>query len=600
MYLYPTRRLHPERKSDVMLLQLQKLIDSYHFEDVHIAGRTIGQKLYVEKMVHEMFFFLVLSALMVVVFLIFTFRSIWGVVIPSIVIALSTGSLLGVMGWLGIPINILLITLPTILFIVAMSDVIHVISRYLDALRLGTNKADSISITIKEVGSSALLTSVTTAIGFATLYFVQMEPIQIFGLVTGFGVVIAFVITMVLLPAMFYLFPSPKMINQSNEKGFWQKYLRSWYIKILRKRSRIIVIYGVLTFVCFGALFYIRNNNFLMDDLRDNDPIKKDCTYLDANYGGIRPFELAVTIKDPNLNIWDSNVLKELERVENYLESIYGAEIKTSLVSALKVLNRSANFGNKSFYKVPESKRDIRQFRKILRISKGGKLLHTFLDSTERITRMHGNFPDIGSINIEKRNERLKAFLKNLPLSKKIEFRITGTAHLFDTNMQFLTANLIEGLAIEIAILALLMGIVYRSFTMILIFMIPNLIPLFIIGGIMALFQIELKISTAIIFTVALGIAVDDTIHLLGKFRYELRKGKSKLYALKTAYLTTVKATIITSLILCAGFLLLIFSNFVGAFNMGLLISITLFVAMIIEITLLPALLAVFFKTKNK
>jgi predicted RND superfamily exporter protein len=185
-------------------------------------------------------------------------------------------------------------------------------------------------------------------------------------------------------------------------------------------------------------------------------------------------------------------------------------------------------------------------------------------------------------------------------LYNKVEFRVTGTAHLFDKNIRFLTGNLVEGLAIEIALLALLMGIVYRSLSMIIIFMIPNLIPLFIIGAIMSFFQIELKTSTAIIFTIALGIAVDDTIHLLGKFRYELGKGKSKLYALKTAYLTTAKATIITTLVLCAGFMLLIFSSFVGAFNMGLLISITLFIAMIIDITLLPVLLTVFFKTKNK
>ena len=589
-----------KEKSDVMLAQLQKLIDGYHFEAVHIAGRTIGQKLYVEKMVHEMFFFLALSGLMVVLFLIFTFRSIWGVVIPSIVIALSTASLLGAMGWLGIPVNILLITLPTILFIVAMSDVIHVVSRYLDALRAGMTKVESISITIKEVGFSAFLTSVTTAIGFATLYFVQMEPIQVFGLVTGLGVVIAFVITMVLLPAMFFLFPSPKIINQSNEKGFWQKYLRSWYIKILRKRSRIIVIYGVLTFVCFGALFYIRNNNYLMDDLRDNDPIKKDCNYLDAHYGGIRPFELAVTIKDQNLNIWDPTVLTELDRIENYIESTYGAEIKTSLVGAVKVLHRSSNFGDNSFYRIPETNHEVRQIRKVLRIAKGGKLIRTILDSSERVTRMHGNFPDLGSIVIEKRNEALYKFLENSPLNDKVEFRVTGTAHLFDKNIRFLTGNLVEGLAIEIALLALLMGIVYRSLSMIIIFMIPNLIPLFIIGAIMSFFQIELKTSTAIIFTIALGIAVDDTIHLLGKFRYELGKGKSKLYALKTAYLTTAKATIITTLVLCAGFMLLIFSSFVGAFNMGLLISITLFIAMIIDITLLPVLLTMFFKSKNK
>jgi len=587
-----------KKKSDVMLAKIDALIKPFKFDGVHIAGRTIGQKRYVEKMVHEMFFFLALSAVMVVLFLLITYRSFWGVVIPSIVIGLSTAALLGLMGWLSIPINILLITLPTILFIVAMSDVIHVVSRYLDALREGLSKPQAIQITIKEVGFSAFLTSITTAIGFGTLYFVNMEPIQVFGIVTAIGVIIAFVLTMLLLPALFILFPSPKLLERQEKGTFWDQKLRKWFFTVLRHKNKVLLFYGVLTGICLWGTLHLKGNNFLMDDLRADDPIKIDFNFLDAHYGGIRPFELVVKLKDPNDSFWTKENLQSLEAIERYAEQNYGAEVKLSLAGFCKVVERGTHQGAIGSYKIPENKKDIRRCRKFLRLAEGGKIYRTLIDSSGLITRIHGNLPDLGNTEITKRNQRLFAFIRSRDLSRKLECRITGTAHLFDRNIQFLTNNLIEGLAIEILLLALLMGLVYRSLKMILIFMIPNIIPLLVVAALMTFLQIDLKTSTAIIFTVALGIAVDDTIHLLGKFRYEVSKGKTVVRGLKTSYLTTVKATILTTFILCAGFMLLMFSSFVGAFNMGLLISLTLFVAMIIEITLLPVLIAVLYRRK--
>jgi hypothetical protein len=580
-----------KKKSDQMLAKIDALIKPFNFDGVHIAGRTIGQKRYVEKMVHEMFFFLALSAVMVLVFLLITYRSVWGVVIPSIVIGLSTACLLGLMGWLSIPINILLITLPTILFIVAMSDVIHVVSRYLDALRDGLTKPEAIRITVKEVGFSAFLTSVTTAIGFGTLYFVNMEPIQVFGIVTAIGVVIAFLLTMLLLPALFIIFPSPKLVKQKNEGTYWNYKLRKWFFAVLRNRKKVLGFYAVLTIICLWGTLHLKGNNYLIDDLRQNDSIKVDFNFLDKHYGGIRPFELVVRLKDDQKSFWNKQMLKDLDRIEDYLEKEYGAEVKLSVAGFCKVVQRGSNQGDPKFYEVPERTSDIRRCKKYLSLASGGKLLHSLIDSTGMVTRIHGNLPDLGNTEISKRNTRLMRFLKEERFAQYFDCKITGTAHLFDRNVQFLTRNLVEGLAIEILLLALLMGLVYRSFTMILIFMIPNIIPLLIIAGLMTILHIDLKTSTAIIFTVALGIAVDDTIHLLGKFKYEIAKGNSVIRGLKTSYLTTVKATILTTFILCAGFMLLMFSSFVGSFNMGLLISLTLFVAMLIEITLLPVLI---------
>jgi predicted RND superfamily exporter protein len=298
--------------------------------------------------------------------------------------------------------------------------------------------------------------------------------------------------------------------------------------------------------------------------------------------------------------MWDLNVLEEIDKVETYLENSYGAEVKNSLVGTIKVVNRSANGGNPKAYKLPSSKSQLKKYRRAIRIINQGKYIRILLDENERTSRINGNFPDIGNHAIAKKNEAFKRFTESLSLKGKIEFKITGTAHLFDKNMRYLSENLVQGLSFEIVLVALIMGFLYKSVRMMIISMIPNLIPLLVISGIMGFCGVDLKISTAIIFTIALGIAIDDTIHILGKFKFERLKGKSKNYALKTAYLTTGKAMILTSLVLCSGFFMLVFSSFNGTFYMGLLLCITLFVALITELTLLPILIFMFYKPKRK
>jgi len=587
-----------KKDSDRMLTKLEALITPLQFDNVHIAGRTIGQKRYVEIMVDQMFLFLALSAGLIVIFLLITFRSFWGLVIPSVVIGLSTAWLLGLMGWFGLPINILLITLPTILFIVGMSDVIHLVSHYVDAVRAGDSKIHALQTTVREVGYSAFLTSISTAIGFGTLYFVDMEPIRVFGLVTALGVLIAFALTILLLPVMLLVFPTPKYVERTKEGSLWQPYLRKWFVGVLRRRNWILAGLFLLCLVGVFGVRMLRANNYLMDDLRADEPLKQHFNYLDKHYGGIRPFELAVRMTDEELNCWDPEVIAELDAVESYLEQSYGAEIKLSLPGSVKLVHRAMHFNEPNFYSLPDQNSDWKKCRRILKGLEGGKFIRALLDSTERFTRLHGNFPDIGSIEIAKRNDQLQKYLSKHDLNGRIQYQITGTAHVFDRHVTYLSGNLMDGLGIEILLLSLLMAFVYRSWRMILIFLIPNIIPLLLVGALMGYLSIELKTSTAIIFTIALGISVDDTIHLLGKYKHELAQGKSRLIALKTAYLTTVKATILTTFILCAGFFLLVFSAFLGAHNMGLLISITLFVALLIEMTLLPILIVLFYRKK--
>ena len=547
-----------------------------------------------------MLFFVGLSGILIVVFLFIAFKSIWGVLLPQVVIL---GGMIWVVGMMGIfqePINIILIVLPSIMFIVSMSDVIHMVSRYMDALRTEDSIYDAIRISVREIGLATFLTSFTTAIGFLSLYFVRVQPIQVFGVVMGIGVMVAFVLTILMMPALFYLFPGPKFVREQKKDHFWKKYLANWFVGLLGNHRKVLIIWGGVTVIGIIGMVQITSNNYLMDDLSPNEPLKKDFDYLDKHYGGVRPFELSVTLKDTSKTVWDMDVLAQVDSVERFVEDSYKVEIKTSLVTALKVFNRSANNGSEEYYSLPTSTRKIKRYRQILRMAGSGKFIRTFVDSTEKVMRIGGSIGDVGNVEVTKRNLKLEKFLKEKEKSGLVDYQITGTAHLIDKNISYLSSSLVQGLLVSILIVALTIGFIYRSWTIMIISIIPNIIPLIVIAGIMGYVGIELKTTTAIIFTISFGIAVDDTIHFLGKFKYELMKDKGKLYALKRSYLTTGKAMILTTLILCAGFFLLVFSSFLGTFYMGLMLCITLFVALLADMTLLPVLLLVFYTPKKK
>lgn len=589
-----------KRKSDELINNIHDVLDQSKFDNYRVGGRSVGQKFYIDKMSGEMLFFVGLSAVLIVLFLFIAFKSVWGILIPQIVIV---GSMVWVVGGMGLfqePINIILIVLPSIMLIVSMSDVIHLASRYLDALRTEDSNYKAITVAVREVGLATFVTSITTAVGFFSLYFVRVQPIQVFGVVMGIGVLIAFFMTFLTLPAIFYIFPGPKFVREEKKNHYWYKYLQRWFVFILKYRYRILAAGSVLVVVSLIGTFQMTSNNFIMDDLKPDEPLKLDFDYLDEHYGGVRPFEMSVTVLDTTKNVWDIEVLQQVDSVEQYIEEFYKAEIKTSLVSALKVFNRSAHSGDKEFFELPTSKSKLRKYRQMLRIAGKGKFIRTFVDSTERTMRISGSIPDLGNNEVTRRNKNLEKFLAKKEKSKLVDYQLTGTAHLIDKNMSYLSYSLVMGLGLSILVVALIIGLIYRSVPILIISIVPNVLPLICIAGIMGFTGVELKTTTAIIFTIAFGIAVDDTIHFLGKFKYELMKGHGKLYALKRSYLTTGKAMILTTLILCAGFLLLIFSSFLGTYYMGLMLCITLFVALLADLTLLPVLLLLFYKPRKK
>lgn len=577
--------------------EIHRLLESTDFHGLYAGGKAIGQQFYIRTMTAELKLFLVLSFLLVTFFLLLLFRSGWGLFLPLVVFVGTLGWIGGFIALFGEPVSVVMTTLPTIVFVVGMSDVIHLLSRYLDALRRLGDKHEALRTTVKEVGFTTFLTSLTTAIGFFGLVLVKVQPLQVFGLVTGYGVLIAYVLTIILLPLLIFILPTPTYLQNLSRVSFWRPFLLQSFKWVLKYR----VYVGVGTLLVAGwSLFYtlkIEVNTSLMEELDAETPIKKQFQYLDDHFGGVRPFELALQLKDTSDTFFNRENLQEIAKVERYLEEEYGVVIKSSPAVMMRLLNRTFHGGDTNFYAIPESQRTIQKYLRLAKRAQKGELLALVVDSTGTMARLTGSIGDWGSKFVQEKNVEFERFLdKN---TRRLDYQITGTAHLLDKNITYLSLSVVQGLSISVAIVAVLMGIIFQSWRMMLISIVPNVLPLLLIAGIMGSLGIALKTTTAIIYTIAFGIAVDDTIHFLGKFKLELKNGRSKMFALRSAYLTTGKAMVLTTFVLCAGFLMLMLSQFQGTFFLGLLICITLFVALIADLTILPLLLLWFYPERK-
>ncbi|MFN4234525.1 MAG: efflux RND transporter permease subunit [Bacteroidia bacterium] len=588
-----------KEKSDIIAESVKKTVTQFQFDETHIAGKVIAQKVYIDKMQWELMVFISIAIVLIIIFLYVAFKALWAILIPLVVVFISVLWLLGFMSITNQPIDLLMTLMPTIMFVVGMSDVVHIITRYVEELRIGRNKRDALNITIKEVGLATFFTSFTTAVGFITLITIKIKPVQQFGWYMAAGVFFAFVVAFTLLPSILLYLKTPRVAEKSIHSVYWNKILRGLFVWIIRNQKKIVSTFVLLVIIAFIGISKIEINNYILEDLRDSDPLKKDFVYFEENFSGVRPFELYLKSSDSSQSLLSLEALKEIEKIQFFLETEYGTGFIVSPVTLVKTIYKALNGGGEAYYKLPESNEEMERVMAFIQKFKKRKEFASLISADNTEARITGKMHDMGSKNVAKKNQALEKFIAENINQKIITAQLTGSAHLIDKNNAYLARNLVGGLSIAFLIIALLTAIFYRSYVMVLIALIPNLIPLVFIAGIIGFAGIYLKISTGIIFTIAFGIAVDDTIHFLSKLKLELDKGKSLVYAVKRTFLSTGKAIIITSIILCGGFLSLILSSFEGTFLVGLLISLTLLFAVIADLFLLPILIFAWYKRRR-
>jgi uncharacterized protein len=574
---------------DLLLSDVKVVLARNGLADTRIVGRIVGQDHYINTMVKEMLFFLTASILLLAVFLWIGFRSLLGVLVPIAVVGLSILWQVGLMTALGKPLGILTMLLPTILFVVGMSDVVHILECYLEEIRNGVPRIRAVAVTYHEVGLPTFLTAVTSGIGFATLGTASIPPLQEFGLYTALGVLLAFCLAFTLLPALLILIDPHKLLPSTMTVSPWDGRLPRLFRFTITHRRKILLGFSLIAVVGIVGASRIKVNNYLLEDLPNSDPLKQGFVWFEERFGGVRPFEMEVVIQDSSRTVWDLAMLRQMEQVQNYLDTGYAVDGLVSPVTVMRSLNKAFNGGSPDFYRLPDDSAECARLARRTRLL-GKDLLSNIASEDGRTARISGRLVDLGGFIHTGKNVALDAFVHGTTDAGMVRFHQTGMAFLIDRNNATLSTQLVGGMGLAVLLTALIMLWFFRDWRMVLVALLPNLVPLVFIAGVMGFFGIDLKVSTAIIFTISFGIAEDDTIHMLAALRQHLRSGLSPAYALKRTYLRTGKAVTVTSLMLLSGFVTLLFSDFASVFYMGVLITLTLAFAFVAELLLLPAL----------
>jgi predicted RND superfamily exporter protein len=566
---------------------------------VHFAGRLIAQSVFVERLQWEVLLFMSISLVLVTALLWLTFRTWWGVVLPLVVVLGTIIWGLGLMSAFGVNIDLMTALLPVMMFVVGTSDTVHIISRYVSELGYGASKRDALRITLKESGFGSGLSALTTSLGFFTLMTSNIRPIYNFGLFTGIAVILAFILSFTLLPAMLVLLRKPQLREPRRQGHSWDGVLGRLFRTVLLRRRWVFAISTVVIITSIGYATQIRINSSMLDDLAKDDPVRLDFQFFERQFAGVRPFELELKPQGGR-DIYDVAVLQQTEKIETYLRDTYGLRFAVSPVTLVKSVRKALNGGGLAEFRLPADSAELARLRGKLRLFRKKSEFKALALTDGSAGRLTGRMTDVGSIRAGRLNADLQRFLRTHLDSTVLRTRLTGSANLIDKNNESLTLNMITGMSIDIVMVTLIVLALFKSMRMTIIVLIPNLVPILIVAGVMGFCDVDMEVGTSIIFTIAFGIAVDDTIHFISKLRLTLGHEPNLFKAVKRTYLLAGKAVIVTSLILVGGFATLLFSSFDGTFYVGLLIGLTLLFGVVAELTLLPLLILFFYKHNPK
>ncbi len=569
--------------SQVLLDQITNLTTHFGLENVRLVGKLVAQNEFVGLIKKDFGKFLFGSVILSLTLLLLIFRNLKTSSIPFLISLFSLVWLFGLIGFLEMKINLLSSLLPPIIFFSSMSDAVHLLNAIYKSKKstFSERLAESVSI----VWIPTFLTSFTTAIGFLSLLLINTEPIQILGVFAACGVLIAFIVTFT-----FGLFAT-SFIPINAERKVIQ--VPAFLLKsLLKNKFKFLAAGSVVIIILVPGISKLKVDAYLLDDLPSDSQVRQNFEYSDKYLEGSKPYEIRIDAKD-DLEIWDKEVMDEIRKIEEYLINEYPIARVQSPSTLVKYLNQVNKGGLNENYIYPDKVSDYKRAVHLVNRIKPEQLEYIVTED-KSAGRIFGFLQEYGSHETTVRNEKMLAFLEENIDHSKIEYRITGTTFLIDKSHELLSKNLLKGLFIAILIIGTVLGIYFRSLKLLLISLIPNILPLLIVAGVLGWAGISLKMTTAIIFTIAFGIAVDDTIHMMSYYlKNKFQDGKESLSA---TFFHAGSAMLITSIIMIAGFSLFLLSEFGATFYLGLFVSLSLLVALLIDLTILPILLLSFNK----
>ena len=585
--------------------------------ELHYAGIPFVRTVLNEQVRAELQLFLILSVVVTALILLLFFRSWDAVVFPLLIIAIIVVWSVGTLVLLGYEITLLSGLLPPIIVVIGIPNSVYLLNKYHQEYKRYRDKVQALQAVVEKMGTATLITNVTTAIGFLVLMFTNVPMLEEFGLVAGINILATFVVSIILIPSVFSYLPAPgdRQLRHLRFKGV-DRIITGLDLLVHRHRYRVLMGAGMITLLFLAGFLRLESISYLVDDVPDDSQLKQDLAFFEENFAGIMPLEIVVDTHRKR-SVTRLSTLQKVEAFEQFLEEQPAISQPVSAVDLVKAARQAYYNNNPDFYALP-TRRDQAFILRYLKNSgmadasatdasadngleaasgaSPTRLLRSFADSAGQQLRISLKIADVGSHEIQHLIEEvIEPKAEEVFGDSDTEVTVTGTSLLFAKSNAFLIRNLLTSLFIAFCLIAAIMAMLFGSLRMILISLIPNLIPLIVTAGIMGLVGIPLKPSTAIIFSIVFGISVDDSIHFLAKYRQEMKLNRFFVpLSISKSLHETGTSMVYTSVILFFGFIIFAGSSFGGTQNLGILTSLTLFVAMLTNLTVLPSLLMIF------
>lgn len=560
--------------------------------DLHYSGLPYIRVINSMQIKKEIYIFSFLALAICITVLFLFFRSFKAIFFPVIIVLTGVLWSMGILALFGFKITLLTGMIPPLLIVIGIPNSIYMLNKFHHEYIQHGNKIRALQRVIIKIGNSTFLTNLTTASGFATFIIVESDIMKQFGIVASISIMGLFLLSLLLIPIIFSIIgpPSTKHLNHLNNR-YISGIIERLILITKNYRKEVYIVSVVILAFGFYGITRIKSSGYMVDDIPESDPIYKDLKFFESNFDGLMPLEILIDTKKPG-GVMQPATFAKLNQLDKSFSEYSELSPSLSLLSLLKFSKQAFYNGDKDYYSLPNNREQnfILQYAKMDGNDAG--LLHSFIDSSKQVTRVSIRMKDVGTKRMEELYSEFKVAIDSIFPADKYEVVVTGSSVTSFKGTQYLVKNLFSSLALAIILISSFMAIMFSSWRMVILSLVPNIIPLIFTAAIMGFTGIPIKASTILVFNIAFGISVDSAIHFLNKYRQELSATSGDIrQSVVLSLRETGVSMIYTVVVLFFGFGIFSLSGFGGTVAMGVLVSLTLLVAVTSNLILLPSLL---------
>ncbi|MBN3034523.1 MAG: MMPL family transporter [Bacteroidales bacterium] len=579
-----------------LIQQIKSETDAYgrrHGLQMHYSGLPYIRVETARKLEREELFFVLLAMAIASVILLVFFRSFRAVFFPMLIVMICVIWVIGTMSLFRYKVTMLTGIVPPLLIVIVVENCIFLLTKYHNEYRKHGNKVLSLSRVVQRIGNANFLTNATTAAGFAAFIITGNRILVEFGIVASLNIMVAYMLTLMLVPIFFSYLPPPRERQTRHlERGTVQAIVERVVMIVQQRRNVVYYFAVVIALLAVVGVIRLQNTGSIVDDIPRRDPLYKDLVFMEKHFRGVMPFEISIDTRKKR-GVMQMHNIRRTAQLQDSLEAYPELSRSLALNDVLKLAKQAFYRGDPRMYELPNNQERPFILSYVPEMKPGQRsILNSFVDTSMRFTRITTQMANITTTGIQRITDDLRPKIQSIFPPEDYTVHMTGTSVVFLKGTQYLVRNLLTSLVLALLVITGLMALLFTSFRMIIISLIPNIFPLLLTAAMMGFLNIQIKPSTVLIFSIALGISVDNAIHFLSRYRLQLRLNE---WNIRESALAALRETgfsmIYSSVVLFFGFIIFVLSSFGGTESLGYLIAFTLIVALLSNLFLLPSLI---------